>query len=309
MVRCWPLGTLALATNRRELTPRGAEEVRLRRTGILLGMGSLRLIITALVLLLFLRKRDRTEAHRIWCRVVQARDGHLEQFCPEMVDGLPELAKRYLRHSIQPGTPIAYTIVLEMDGTIRTGRDAPWLPMQARQILAPPDGFVWTARAGKGLVRFSATDSYSESKGRTSVWLLGILPVARASGPDISRSSRDRMAIESILNPAALLPQFGVRWETASERTVRATMMIDGESIPLTLSVEPDGRLRSTAMERWGNLTEDGHFARIPFGVNVTEECSFDGYTIPCRIEGGWWYGTDRSFGFIHTIIRSANYR
>ncbi|MEX0822043.1 MAG: hypothetical protein WD021_07845 [Rhodothermales bacterium] len=34
--------------------------------------------------------------------------------------------------------------------------------------------------------------------------------------------------------------------------------------------------------------------AAHPYGFEVEEERTFGGYTIPSRIRGGWWYGTDR---------------
>lgn len=204
----------------------------MRRNGFVFGTVGLWLIVTSLGVLLFLRRGDQNETRRIWHRLAQRGDMRVEPFHPRMVDGLPDPTKRYLPHSIQPGTPIAHIVVVEMDGAFRTGRVDPWLPMRARRILAPADGFVWNARADKGVMRFAAADVYSECKGRTRVWLLGILPVVRAGGPDISRSARNRMAIEVILNPAELLPQRGVRWESLDEQTVRATMLIDGESIP-----------------------------------------------------------------------------
>ena len=131
----------------------------------------------------------------------------------------------------------------------------------------------------------------------------------QADGADLSRSARGRLAIEAIMNPASLLPQRGVVWEAIDEESVRATLPIDGESFTLTLTVKPDGRLHSVVMERWGNLTEDGHYAHIPFGVEVLEERTFGGYTIPVRVHVGWWYGTDHYFDFFHSMIQRAEFR
>jgi len=59
-------------------------------------------------------------------------------------------------------------------------------------------------------------------------------------------------------------------------------------------------------VERWGNQTEDGRYAQIPFGVEVLQESAFGGFTVPVRIRGGWWYSTDRSFDFFLPVIRRA---
>ena len=32
----------------------------------------------------------------------------------------------------------------------------------------------------------------------------------------------------------------------------------------------------------------------IPYGIRVEAEMSFGGYAIPTRMQGCWWYGTER---------------
>lgn len=46
-------------------------------------------------------------------------------------------------------------------------------------------------------------------------------------------------------------------------------------------------------MLRHGDVGVDSWQA-IPFGVRVEEETTFDGDTLPTRLRGGWWYGTER---------------
>jgi hypothetical protein len=86
------------------------------------------------------------------------------------------------------------------------------------------------------------------------------------------------------------------------------TLTIDGEPIPLTLTFEPGGRLRSVFLMRWGDRTDDGRFDAIPFGMEFVEEATFDGYTIPVHGRGGWWYGTDRYFDFFRPLVSGARF-
>jgi hypothetical protein len=60
------------------------------------------------------------------------------------------------------------------------------------------------------------------------------------------------------------------------------------------------------ARERWGNLTPDGRYAAIPFGVNVVSERTFGGYTVPSEVRVAWWHGTDRAFEFFRAAIVQA---
>jgi hypothetical protein len=225
-----------------------------------------------------------------------------------MAADLPDPARRYFLHAIRPGTPLAQSVHLTMRGEMRLGPRQPWLRLQARQTLAPPSGFVWEANVGRGLLRFAGADAYANGHGRVAFRLWDLVPIARASGPDVSRAARGRLAIESIWQPAALLPRQGVAWTPIDDRTARAVVTIDGEAVTLTLTVAPDGRLESAAMDRWGNLTPDGRYAAIPFGVDVLAERTFCGYTVPSGVRVGWWYGTDRAFEFFRAELLQATF-
>jgi hypothetical protein len=278
------------------------------KIGRLVGIGGLGLIVGAAGLLI-LRARDLGEARRVRGGLERPDGVRGERFRPEMVDDLPEPARRYFLHAIRPGTELASSVVLEMDGQIRLQPDGPWLPMQARQVLGPPRGLVWEATAGRGLMRFAGADTCAEGRGRMIFRLWDWIPIVQGDGPDLSRSARGRLAGEAIWSPAALLPGRGVTWEPVDGRSARATQVVDGEPIPMTLTVEADGRLRSVTMERWGDKTDDGRYAPIPFGFEVLEERDFGGYTIPSRAAGGWWFGTDRYFDFFHPTIQRAEFR
>lgn len=117
------------------------------------------------------------------------------------LDGLPDPVCRYLRAAIAPGTPLAAAARFRMHGQIKLGR---WLPFQAEELLAPHQGFHWAARAA-GVV--SGFDRYAGGQGQMRWRLLGLVPVMRADGPDLSRSAAGRVAGEAMWVPTALLPR------------------------------------------------------------------------------------------------------
>jgi hypothetical protein len=106
-------------------------------------------------------------------------------------------------------------------------------------------------------------------------------------------SARGRLAIESVWLPSALLPGEGVAWEGIASDRARVTLTLDGEAIPLTLTVGDDGRLRAVTMLRHGDHGVES-WRPLPYGVEVDEETTFGGYTIPTRLRGGWRYGSER---------------
>lgn len=221
-------------------------------------------------------------------RRIPVREPDGGPFDPRELDGLPEPVRRHLTAAIAPGTAAARTARLRMHGTIRIGR---WLPFRAHELVAPLDGFVWTARAA-GVI--AGSDSYVDGAGAADWRLAGLLPVMHAAGRDVSRSAAGRAGGEGVWVPTALLPRYGVRW--TAEGPDRVTAHSRTRDVPLRLRLQLDaaGRAVSFVFHRWGDPDRTGTWAWHPFGGEVTEHRSFDGVTIPTAGRIGWFFGTDR---------------
>ena len=228
-----------------------------------------------------------------------------EKFSERQVRDLPPLAQRYFRHAIAPGTPLASSVILAMTGSIKPG-PVPWMRFSAHQILSPPQGFIWRVRARWGLLAISGEDYFVDGEGGTLMRLFGVIPMVTGSGPDVSRAAAGRLLAESVLVPPALLPGTGASWHEGDGSRLRIDLTAGQETTALTLALDDDGRVREVVIQRWGNQTDGGEYAYVPFGVGVDEEATFGGYTIPSRLRAGWWYGTDRYAEFFRARIKDA---
>jgi hypothetical protein len=114
------------------------------------------------------------------------------------------------------------------------------------------------------------------------------------------------MAAEAVWAPAALLPSRGVDWTAPSDEVAVAAFAIDGEPVEVALTLDPAGAVRRGQLRRWGNSTDDGRYAAIPFGADVSADARFGGCTIPTRLAASWWFDTDRQFEFIRLALHSA---
>lgn len=121
-----------------------------------------------------------------------------------MAAGFPEPARRWLAHATAPGAELARAVILEMEGPIRIGR---WLRFRAVQVHAPPEGYVWAARAKLGPLSISGFDRYADQAGEMHWRLFGHLPVMNASGPDLDHSAAGRVALDALFVPSAFLTQ------------------------------------------------------------------------------------------------------
>lgn len=210
-------------------------------------------------------------------------------FRPDEVADLPAPVRRYFETAIAPGTPLATAVRLRMSGAIRLRG---WMPFTAAQALAPHRGFVWRARVRGGL--FSGADRYVDGLGAMDFRLLGLVPVMRASGPDVSRSAAGRCGAEAVWVPTALLPRFGVEWSATDDTHATARFRLDDTDLEIRFRFHPDGRLASATFERWGDPDETGTFGLHPFGIEATASATFDGVTVPSEGRVGWFHGTDR---------------
>ncbi len=228
-----------------------------------------------------------------------------ETFDPSMLADLPEPARRWLTHAIAPGTPLWQTAELSMRGQIRLGA---WRPFTARQVLAPPRGFIWAATARFIGIPVIGFDRLSSGSGQMRWRLGGLVPVMSASGPDVTRSAAGRLAGEMALVPTTFP---AATWTPGSdEDRVVVTWRIDGQDESAELHIGPNGRLLGAVMQRWGN-PNGAPFGRYPFGVAIEAERSFSGVTIGSVLRAGWWWGADRqSEGeFFRARITGATFR
>ena len=175
-----------------------------------------------------------------------------ETFAPAATMGLPEPS------AIAPGTPLWGRAELTMRGQIKLGR---WRPFTARQVLAPPDSYIWAATARLAGLPVAGYDRLGSGSGE-----IALIPTAYRH----ATWSRGKHA-----NTAVATWQFGDDTEAAELRVTRS------------------GRLAEVRVNRWGNPW-GAPFGRYPFGVRVEAESRFGGITIPSVFRAGWWWGTDR---------------
>lgn len=236
---------------------------------------------------------DDRYVNGIW-QYLEQQVGGEERFTEEMVEGLPDPARRFFLHSMRPGMIIPSKLHWGYSGELKPGKGMPWLSLEAEQIIVKDKGFVWKARTSKGPFVLTAADHYLDGAGRMRISLFGLIPIINATGPDLSRSALGRLVIENCSIPGAFLPSRNIRIEGIDKEHFRATVSLNGEIIPITLTVDENGRLKEFTMFRWGDQTDDGSFRYIPYGGTVSEERVFGGYAIPSQLAIGWWYGTER---------------
>src|SRR6056297_81293 len=260
--------------------------------------------LAALAFLLLLdRRADRAE----WNRLASMQPTAPERFSPEMVADLPEPARRYFTYMIEPGTPLLPVAEIDMTGQFSLGtRDDPrYQPMEAQQILAAPEGFVWSMRTRGGLP-LSGSDSAQWTRFR----IFGLIPVARLGGdPDHTRSAFGRYAAEAaIWAPAALMPGPGVRWSAVDADTARVTITYGALEQAVDVTVDAQGRPVEVSFQRWSDANPDKVHRLQPFGAVMSDFREVEGYRLPFRVEAGNMFGTDAYFPFFRAHVTAIHF-
>jgi len=234
--------------------------------------------------------RGLTEAAaRDWVELASSPPG-ASSFSAGATAGLPEPVRRWLTHAVAEGTPLARAVELRMHGEIFLGR---WAGFTADQRLSVDGGFVWAATARPFGLPIRGFDRWTHGTGEMRWRLFGAIPMASASGEDVTRSAAGRHAGELLvaLPTAALSPE--VHWRSLDSDRAVASVAGEGGTHEVTVTVAHDGALTELVMQRWGPLGR-GSFGELPFGATLHGEVSTRGVRVPRRITAGYHYGTDR---------------
>lgn len=253
-------------------------------------------VVAVLSLVLWLvpgRRADGAE----WARLAGFQPDTPATFAPEMVVDLPEPARRYFGYTIRPATPHWPVVEIDFRGRFSLGtKVAPNnLPLDARQILAAPEGFVWAMHT-RGGMPLSGSDPGHWTRFR----IFGVIPVARAGGtPDHTRSTLGCYVGEvEICSPAALLPGPDVALSAVDEDTARVTVTHGDLEHAVDTTTDPVGRPVEGSFQRWSNADPDKVHRRQSLGADMSDFREVGGDRLPFRVEVGNLFGTEDYFPF-----------
>ena len=267
------------------------------------------LAITGLVLR---RMMDERTQRQMGQALLDTQTEHPRLFHPKMVENLPEPAQRYVLHAIAEGTPLLKAATITMEGTLDLGtpEKAQQFAMNANQVLAYPDGFLWTVEARRDHIWMSGSDGSIDGTSLSRFWLFGLLPVVRAGGTeDHFRSALGRYAAEAVFwTPAALLPSENVTWSATGENSARVSLTHNGFEQSVDVTVDKEGRPFKVALDRWTDANPEKRFTWQRFGGYLSEFREFEGFTLPTYVEAGNFFESDDYSPFFRAQVTSIKF-
>lgn len=272
---------------------------------LIIALTAVALVLAGGDLALWQRAGELRALQSRWNTLAAAISVRPPRFRPEMVTGLPLPAQRYLRHAIARRTPLRATVRLDMAGRMTAPPGDRWYPFSAHEILVAGRGFVWQARVQGRPLFYVRSEAYLDGTGERSVSLLGVVPWRRWHAHDVSAVNRALLALQSVWDPASLLPFRGVQWKRLDAAHVVATLDIDGRAVPVTLEISPHGELRAASVRCPCGHDHDGRFT-----LRVHEQMRSAGYRVPRRVTATWRAGSGRDRAVARSVvILGAQYR
>uniref|UniRef100_A9A722 Uncharacterized protein n=1 Tax=Methanococcus maripaludis (strain C6 / ATCC BAA-1332) TaxID=444158 RepID=A9A722_METM6 len=207
-------------------------------------------------------------------------------------ENISPLAKKFITHSIENGTKIPKTAILDIEGKMKTKIDenSPWNDIYSKEIRSK-EGFVWKTKLKSGPVSLKGADYYFKNNSEINFALYGLIPAVKESNNDITKSAIGRLAIELIVwNPWAVFTDKNTEFKEVDSETFSVTFEIDSETVTVYLKIDENGDLKEVYMNRWNKL-ENGSYGYIPFGGTILDHLGKNGLKIAKTLNVGWNYG------------------
>lgn len=274
------------------------------------------LVVILMIGLNFMRSYDELRSYLIWNKLEKITPKDPQYFSSKMVENLPVPARRYFEYMIKPGTQLKQVAEIKMSGRLGLGpKGAPdYMTMNANQIMALPEGFIWNVKTGRGPMVVTGSDGFYHDKSWSRFWLMHSIPLGRAGGHSPHRADHHRAAFGRLVaeaafwSPAALLPSDTVKWEAIGPSHARATVRYQNLVQTVDIYIQDDGQPTHVIIPRWSDANPDATYQRQPFGGYLSVFKDFEGYRLPTHVEGGNFIGTDAYFPFYIADIEAITF-
>ncbi|MGY1744185.1 DUF6544 family protein [Blastococcus sp. SYSU D00695] len=173
--------------------------------------------------------------------------------------GLPHPVRRYLHAMGVVGRPRTRSFRAHLRGRFRRRPGGPWMPCDAWQYNTADE----VARLFRmrlllgGVVPMWGWDTYRRGSGRMRGRLLGLVPVADGSGPELDTGELVTWLDDALLMAPGMLLDPRVTWDATGEDSFRVTVTDGGATVGADVLLDADARPTDVRTDdRWADLPE-----------------------------------------------------
>lgn len=220
----------------------------------------------------------------------------------------PPPVQRYLRTSGVVGTPRIHNFRVRMRGRIRSGPAARWIPFSAEQhnfVDQPARLFYLTG--SMFAIPVQGYHRYVGSSATMVVKAAALVPVARASGAEMTRAETVTLFNDMCVMAPATLVGATIAWEPVDAHCARAQFTNAGHTIRAELVFNDAGELVNFWSDDRYQTSPDGKARRVRWSTPLGAYRSFEGIRLASRGEGRW-HEADGEYAYIELTIDDVAY-
>jgi hypothetical protein len=221
---------------------------------------------------------------------------------------LPDPVHRYLRASGVVGRPRVRNFRVRMHGRIRNGSDARWIPIVTEQynFVDRPARFFYLT-GSLFLIPVQGYHRYAGSSAMMRVKAAALVPVAVASGDEMTQAETVTLFNDMCVMAPATLIEPTIAWEPVDARTVRASFTNAGHTIRATLAFNEAGELTDFWSDDRYQTTPDGRSRKIRWSTPVRAYRSFGDVRLSSGGEGRW-HEPGGEYAYIELTLDDVQY-
>jgi hypothetical protein len=242
-----------------------------------------------------LREETLQDATDLGLRTAPDESGPVD---PDEIAALPEAAQRYLRFMGVADRPRERAFLARFEGRFRL-RNMPWMPCEAWQYNSSrPLGRVFHMRIDFGLVlAMVGRDVYARGHGEMDGRLLGLVPVARGSGPEYDEGELVTYLNDAILLAPSMLFDGATTWSHVDADSFDVSLTDGDQTVTGHVFLDERGGVRNFATtNRFCDL--GGSLERTRWTTPISGWCVVEGRRLPTRCRAVWELA-DHDFPYI----------
>lgn len=224
------------------------------------------------------------------------------------LDRLPPPVRRYLRLAGVVGQPRVHTFRARIHGRIRSSRHGRWMPLSAEQynVVDPPARMFYFTASMFG-IPVQGYHRYVGSAASMRVKAAALLPVAAATGPEMTQSETVTLFNDMCLMAPATLIDPSIEWSMIDARTVGARFANAGHTIRAELSFSDAGELRDFVSDDRYAVVSGASPRVLRWSTPVADYRQYGAVRLPSRGEGRW-HDTEGEYAYIEVAIDDVQY-
>jgi hypothetical protein len=221
---------------------------------------------------------------------------------------LPDSVRRYLRIVGAVGQPRVHNFRVRLHGRIRSTPGARWMPLSVEQhSLVHPAARLFYMTATMLGIPAQGYHRYVGAEASMRVKAAAVVPVAAASGREMTQSETVTLFNDMCLLAPATLIDPAIVWEAVDDRSARARFTNAGYTVRAELVFNDAGELTNFVSDDRYELQPDGDVRRKRWSTPVGDYRSFGPVRLFSRGDARWQDAAGE-YAYIELVIDDVEY-